>query len=311
MVRKDLSANVTCGSLDVYDCIGSKEIRDYYRRTWELSAEEKAGLVRYAMLPIQKKQELFEELIPEADNETGEQLKICSNVINVFLDQIYSPKGRVLYVMERELPKDGLLKEGRTELMLYDGLNSIKCTDLETAELLFADTIEGVTAKANEYIYWDTDNTGKAHHELFYVYCIPVSDNRKSESLIEFYMMEIDGKAEITDFYFDTGRCEELGTDKRSYKVYDNGFEFAFHRNIVLPYETGDILRVRTPIMEYPAYGYFTKEFALGWYNHLYVSKEDALSSDRVKSIRFLSLSELFPEFHPYFLFDCVEKANK
>ncbi len=312
MIKKsdEINNEKKVGPVDVYDCMGSEELREYYRRTWELSPQEKAGIIRYARLSVQRKRELFGRLVPEADDKLKGQLSAACGVIEASLEQLYSPKGRVLYVMERKLPKEGLLMEDRTRLILNDGLNYMKCTDIVTEEVLFADTIDEVFTQVNEYICWDIQGSGIPHHELFYVYQIPVSDRRRSDPLVEFYIMETGGKAEITDLYIEPKRCGEMGTDKPAYDIYSHGFEYAFHQNIVLPYETGDILRVKTPVMDAPAYGYFTKEFAYGWYNYLYASREAALSSDRIKNISFLSLSELFPEFHPYFMFDCLEKAD-
>ena len=78
-----------------------------------------------------------------------------------------------------------------------------------------------------------------------------------------------------------------------------------------MPYESGDILKLQTPLMEKPAYGYLHREWALGWYNHLYDEEGDPDSDDKDRDIRFLSLSYIFPDLAPYTLFDCIERASE
>ncbi len=294
-------------SADVYDCMRSEEIRGFYRNRWILDTDEKISLIWHSMLPIHEKLELYQEIKAEATGENTEILRLATDVITDFLDKAEHPKRRMLYAMERRSSPKGMMKDGEMRLMISDKYNHLNCTDTVCTDLVFKDTIDEVIAEVNEQIAWNQKQGNARKHELYYVYQMIVPEKEPSKAAFEFYVMDIDRKAEITQLFPGDDYCREKLTNAR----FESALDDSFHQNIDLPYESGEILKLQTPLMEKPAYGYLRKEWALGWYNHLYCEEGDADSDDKDKNIRFLSLSYIFPDLAPYTLFDCIERASE
>ena len=294
-------------SVDVYDCMRSTEIREFYRDKWILDTNEKMTLVWHSMLPFREKLEIFKSLKAEAVGEAAKMLKETIDVISDFLNSLDHPGERVLYVMERHFPPEGMMKDDEMILMILDEFNHLECTDTVCTELLFRDTIDEVISTVNEQIEYAQERGYNDVHELYYVYQWIIPEQGSSYSDFEFYVMDIDGKAAITHLYTSLGyRVDEQGEH-----IFDPFFGGALDYDIDLPYESGEILKLQTPLMDKPAYGYFYKDWALGWYNHLYCEKDDRDSKDENRNMRFLSLCSIYPDLSPYTLFDCIERAKK
>ena len=84
---------------DVYSLIKSPEIRDFLRREADFGTAEKREIILHSYIPIRQKQAMLKQLADTASEEETGQLDEIHRVLSGYIDQIYHPTIRTIFIL--------------------------------------------------------------------------------------------------------------------------------------------------------------------------------------------------------------------
>lgn len=227
-------------NFDVYKCIRNEEIREFFRSKG-LSVWEKIQIILHSYASMQKKRDWLSCLLEQVCNDEMQQVSNMIELIDTCLYQIYHTEENVIYIAElRYTPMD------RKEW----GDEDIRCYSPDGAELTFYDEM----VKMIEYLS-DTYalSPGENNHEI-YIYQLIKTPHKKHRIKIEFSMTWIEGKLEIFQMYPDKEWLERKGISEETI----DDFEDAGMGYKELPFQEGDRLKIKTPLMTEYIHGTLT-----------------------------------------------------
>lgn len=223
---------------DFYDCIGSEEIRKYYRENIWLSTLEKGYLVSRSSLPICDKIKMLERL--GAYNPEGKECRMVMNFAKIYqqsMEEILNPTMQCIYIVKRRES----LKNFEGKEHFSDIFNTVSRSRYD----LFSTYQE---VRNNASLCRQAENI----QEIINVDMI-FKDRRQVSNPISFDIAFFDGKPEI---YYISINDEDIlkgwRFDNKVIEEFQNHMDY-FH--FPLPYKTGDRLKIKTPYMNEPIYG--------------------------------------------------------
>lgn len=233
--------------VDVYDLIRSPEIRDFLRKEGNLDIFDKEQIILHSYISIHQKMAMLKQLADIGNEEEAGLIREMHNILAEYLDQIYHPAVRTIFMLENYQPYlDGcFIRENNTLANAYD-----------TVDEMIEEYLES----------YSQDGQGMSLYGLASVVQVPQDD--KLRTPFAFTLFWIDGKWQIKDI---------IVYDKKNLKT--RGFsEDAVFRLIAtggsypLPFENGNRLKLQLPFMEEPFYGILSswKDCYGQWYHHLY-----------------------------------------
>lgn len=225
---------------DVYECIKNREIREFFRCKG-LSVWEQIQIVLHSYASMQKKREWLLCLLQQVDEDEKKQVCKMIELIDTCLYQIYHTADNVVYIAElRYTPMD------RKKW----GDEDVDIPTSDGAELTFHDEMVKMTEYLSEtYALRPNDN-----NQELYIYQLIKTSNKKHQIKMEFSMTWMEGKLEIFQMYPDKEWLERKGISEETI----DDFEDAGMGYKELPFQEGDRLKIKTPLMTEYIHGTLT-----------------------------------------------------
>lgn len=261
MTYSNVSGKKCESGTDVHSLIRSAEIRDYYRKenvcnNWE----KKTILIQHAFISVQQKAAMLKQLSGTGTVEENRLTEEMCFIYRWYLDMIYHPLVRTLFVMEiGEL----WWKKGRFDDKV--GFDSVH------------ESLDEVTAHM-EKIYEDCEDKEKCYA---YVTVLHVPQEEKVKEVFKFYLFWIDGKWEVRNFYVNEKDLKQQGISDDAIEFFNYTGGMQYHP---LPFENGCRLKFRLPFMDEPVYGTLESELDGNgcWYHFLYFDEVDGVDCGSV-----------------------------
>lgn len=239
--------------LDIYECILSEQIQQFYRKNIVLTLEEKETLIITSFTPVQRQLEMLRLLTGEAQGQEREQIQEMIRLYEKMIGMIYHPTGRILYICDWKEP---VTNYGETEISNTFHTVSTDSDYFDSMEEILAYFQEGMGNLLADVTMIEIPEDGGKHKELggFYaawkekpmIYHIWFQDKE---------MMQKDISEETISRYIFASSSMRMP----------------------LPFESGNRIRLKTPFMEKAIFGKLSSELDGNgcWYHFLYKDDEE------------------------------------
>lgn len=265
---------------DVYNLIRSPEIRDFLRKEVDLDIFDKEQIILHSYISIPQKLTMLKQLSDTGSEEEAEQINEVYDILLEYMNQIYNPTVRTIFLLEIEQPylEDGSVKEESEFVAAYDTVD-------ELTEMMEAYSVNGMEMSLYGYVI-----------------AVQVPQDEKLRQPFGFTLFWVDEKWQVKDIdLYEKKSLRAQGYGDALFRLYGG------ERRYPLPFEDGSRLKLQMPFMEEPFCGILSSANAYGWYYHLYDEK-DKERKDHLNSIN-LSYAEIGLTSR-YSSLDWIERAN-
>lgn len=102
-INRMAGTNAECPA-DVFSLIRSQEIRDFLRNEADLDIFNKEQLILHSYISIQQKMAMLKQLADTGNEEEARLIREMHDVLAEYLDQIYHPTVRTIFLLETIYP---------------------------------------------------------------------------------------------------------------------------------------------------------------------------------------------------------------
>lgn len=250
---------------DVYDLIRSPEIRDFLRKEGNLDIYDKEQIILHSYISVPQKITMLKQLACTGNEEEAGLINETHDILAQYLEQIYHPVVRTIFMLENMEPylklyqKGIYIKEDSRLIDAYDTVDEMIKRDLEL---------------------YPQDGQGTSLYGL--ASAVQVPQDEKLRTPFAFTLFWIDGEWQIKDIIVldkDDLKTRGFSEDTILRFTHTDG-------SYPLPFEDGSRLKLQLPFMEEPFYGILSswKDCYGQWYHNLYDENDP-------KRVRVISLT--------------------